>query len=220
MNRFEWDMRHDGPREAPGEDGERLIAGPSPEGPAATPGTYTVRLEAAGRTLERKLRIVKDPRSEASDADLDEQLDLLLRIRDRVSETNDAINLLRRVRRQVGEWTRHAGDDPGADEVVTAGKAVVEKLDAIEGRLVANWQTTERGQFGTPLPKLAEALASLVAVVESADSAPTESSYEVLDHLWGRIDGEIEALRGLIDHDVAAFLGLLREAGVPNIRAG
>ena len=33
MNRFVWDMRHDGPREAPGDDDERLIAGPSPKGP-------------------------------------------------------------------------------------------------------------------------------------------------------------------------------------------
>ena len=55
------------------------------------PGTYTVRLEAAGRTLTRLFSVVKDPRSEAWDADLDEQLDLLLRLRDRISETNDAV---------------------------------------------------------------------------------------------------------------------------------
>ena len=92
MNRFAWDMRHDGPRDAPGDDEARLIAGPSPSGPSVVPGAYTVRLEAAGRTLTRELKIVKDPRSEASDAGLDEQLALLLRLRDRISETNDAIN--------------------------------------------------------------------------------------------------------------------------------
>ena len=220
MNRFAWDMRHDGPRDAPGDDEARLIAGPSPNGPAAVPGAYTVRLEAAGRTLTRELKIVKDPRSEASDADLDEQLDLLLRLRDRISETNDAINELRRVRRQVREWTGHAAVVPDADEVVTSGGAVIEKLDAIESRLVANWQTTERGQFGTPLPKLAEALASLVSLVESADSAPTKNSYAVFDHLSGRIAHEIEALRDVLDQDVAAFVGLLREVGIPYLHAG
>ena len=219
MNRIAWDMRHDGPREAPGDDDERLIAGPTPKGPASVPGTYTVRLETAGRTLTRKLKIVKDPLSEASDADLDEQLALLLSLRDRISETNDAINELRRVRRQVREWTGHAAAVPDADEVVASGGAVIEKLDAIESRLVANWQTTERGQFGTPLPKLAEALASLVSLVESADSVPTKNSYAVFDHLSGRIAREIEALRGVIDQDVAAFVGLVREAGVPYIQA-
>ena len=220
MNRFAWDMRHDGPRDAPGDDEARLIAGPSPSGPAVVPGAYTVRLEAAGRTLTRELKIVKDPRSEASDAGLDEQLDLLLRLRDRISETNDAINELRRVRRQVREWTGHAAVVPDADEVVTSGGAVIEKLDAIESRLVANWQTTERGQFGTPLPKLAEALASLVSLVESADSAPTKNSYAVFYHLSGRIAHEIEALRDVLDQDVAAFVGLLREVGIPYLHAG
>ena len=182
------------------------------------PGACTVRLEASGRTRERRLNIVKDPRSEASDADLAEQLDLLLRIRDRLSETNDAINQLRRVRRQVREWIDRAGEVPGGGEVETAGGAVVERLDDIESRLVSTWRTTERGQMGTPLPKLAEALATLVSVVESADSAPTRSSYEVFDLLSGRIGREIEALRGVIDRDVAMFVGLVRDAGIPYLR--
>ncbi len=215
MNRFMWDMRHEGPRQAPGDDAERLIAGPSPKGPAVVPATYAVRLEIAGRTLTRNLRIVKDPGSEASDSDLDEQLDLLLRLRDRISETNDAIVELRQVRRQVREWVDRADGTPEADE---GGRTVVERLDDLESRLVATWQTTERGQLGTPLPKLAEALATLVSVVESADSAPTKSSYEVFDHLSGRIAREFESLREVIDRDVPAFVSLVRKAGIPDIR--
>ena len=119
------------------------------------------------------------------------------------------------MRHQVREWTDRASDVPGAEEVVTAGGAAIEKLDGIESRLVANWQTTERGQFGTPLPKLAEALASLVSLVESADSAPTKSSYAVFDHLSGRVAREIKSLRSVIDTDVPAFVARLREAGIP-----
>ena len=218
MNRFVWDMRHAGPREAPGDDDERLVAGPSPEGPAALPGAYTIRLETAGRTITRQLKIVKDPRSEASDADLDEQLDLLLRLRERISETNDSIDELRRVRRQVREWVDRAEATQEAGGVVDSGRAIVERLDDIESRLVATWQTTERGQMGTPLPKLAEALATLVSVVESADAAPTRSSYEVFDHLSARVAREIESLREVIDRDVAGFVGLVRGARVPDIR--
>ena len=84
--------------------------------------------------------------------------------------------------------------------------------------MVATWQTTERGQLGTPLPKLAEALATLVSVVESADSAPTKSSYEVFEHLSTRVAGEIEPLREIIDRDIPAFVALVRESGVPDIQ--
>ena len=220
MNRFVWDMRHEGPREAPGDDSERLIAGPAPEGPTAVPGSYTVRLETADRTLTRRLNIAKDPRSEASDSDLHDQLHLLLRLRDRISETNDAIVELRHVRRQVREWLDRAKATQGADGVVESGCGIIERLDSIESRLVATWQTTERGQMGTPLPKLAEALATLVSVVESADDAPTKSSYVVFDHLSTRVAREIDSLREVIDRDVPAFVALVREAGVPDIRTG
>ena len=124
------------------------------------------------------------------------------------------------MRRQVREWLDRADGTSGADEAGGAGRAIVEQLDGLESRLVATWQTTERGQMGTPLPKLAEALATLVSVAESADSAPTKSSYEVFDHLSTRVAREIEPLREVIDRDVPAFVALVREAGVPDIRTG
>ena len=103
------------------------------------------------------------------------------------------------------EWVDRAEATQEAGGVVDSGRAIVERLDDIESRLVATWQTTERGQMGTPLPKLAEALATLVSVVESADAAPTRSSYEVFDHLSARVAREIESLREVIDRDVAGF---------------
>ena len=116
------------------------------------------------------------------------------------------------------EWVDRADGTQGADGVVEDGRGIVERLDDIESRLVATWQTTERGQMGTPLPKLAEALATLVSVAESADSAPTKSSYEVFDYLSTRVAREIDSLRDIIDRDVPAFVALLKENGVPDIR--
>ncbi len=214
MNRFAWDMRHPGPRAAPGDERARLIAGPAPAGPMAAPGTYTVRLDTGGRSLARPLTALKDPRSEASDSDLAEQLSLLLRIRDRLSEVNDAVNELRGVRRQIREWLARTGK---SGEAAETGLALVERLDDVEARLIATWQTSERGQMGAPLPKLAEALAALVSVVESADSIPTRSSYEVFDHLSRRIASEIESLRDVLDRGVPAFVDALAKRDVPAI---
>ena len=58
-------------------------------------------------------------------------------------------------------------------------------------------------------------LASLISLVESADSVPTKSSYAVFDHLSGRRAREIKSLRSVIDTDVPAFVARLREAGIP-----
>ena len=60
MNRFVWDL------------------GYAPPGPRALPGTYTVRLTAAGRTYTQPLEVVLDPRARVSAADLQKRFDLSL----------------------------------------------------------------------------------------------------------------------------------------------
>ena len=218
MHRFVWDMRHEGAREAPGDDAARLIAGPSLEGPLVVPGTYTVSLDVGGDSHSQRFEVLADPRSEASEEELAQQLALQLRIRDRLSETHDAINTLRRVRHQVRHW-QGRGPSPG-DALSESSKAIIKKLGAIEDRLISTWSTDERGQMGTPLPKLVDALATLTAVVASADALPTRNSYEVFDLLSGRIDEQTELLARILDEDVPAFVEQVHELGIPMIDDG
>src|SRR5258706_14104476 len=70
-------------------------------GPRAVPGPYRVRLEADGEKKEQDLVIERAPRASATDRDLGEQFKLHLRIRDKLSEVNEAINDIR-VAREAG----------------------------------------------------------------------------------------------------------------------
>ena len=63
MNRFIWDLRYDAPGVA---------------GPQVLPGTYHVRLTVAGQSYSQDVEVTLDPRSSASPADLESQLDLSL----------------------------------------------------------------------------------------------------------------------------------------------
>ena len=218
MNRFVWNMRHEPAREAPGDDSERLIAGPGLDGPLVAPGTYSVRLDVEGESLTQSFDIPADPRVEAGDDDLAEQVSLQLRIRDKLSETHDAINSLRQVRRQVREW-QSRGKATG-ETLRESGDAIASKLSAIEDRLIPTWSTTERGQMGRPLPKLVDALTTLTAVVASADAVPTRNSYAVLDVLSERIAEQTDALERIIDEDIPAFVEQIHELGVPSITPG
>ena len=60
-----------------------------------------------------------DPRSNASQPDLDAQLALQLRIRDKYDETRDRVRQMRAIKAQLDEWQERAGD--GASEDI--GKA-------------------------------------------------------------------------------------------------
>ncbi|MEO7143698.1 MAG: hypothetical protein ABI165_09375, partial [Bryobacteraceae bacterium] len=64
MNRLVWDLRYPGPV----------------RGPQVAPGTYQVKLTVAGRSYQKPLRVVMDPRSAATPIDLVNQLNLGLQV--------------------------------------------------------------------------------------------------------------------------------------------
>jgi photosystem II stability/assembly factor-like uncharacterized protein len=102
LNRFVWDLRYPGAEKVPGDvTTEKLITGP-----LAPPGRYQVRLTVGDRSWTRPFEVRKDPRVPASQADLEAQFALWSRIRDTLSETHAGINRLRRIRRQVAEWSQ------------------------------------------------------------------------------------------------------------------
>jgi len=79
---------------------------PQASAPVAPPGKYFVQLNVAGQTREEAFEVRKDPRVSASEADLAAQFTLWMQARDKVSESTDAVNRLREVRKQ---WTSGRG---------------------------------------------------------------------------------------------------------------
>ncbi|HEU5424205.1 MAG TPA: glycosyl hydrolase, partial [Nitrolancea sp.] len=100
LNRFVWDLRYPGPTKVPGDKSTESYQ----EGPKVVPGSYGVRLSAGGQNREASFQIVEDPRVAATQQDLQAQFDLLLQIRDKLSRTHEAINTIRNLSSQAGEW--------------------------------------------------------------------------------------------------------------------
>ncbi|MEE8363750.1 MAG: glycosyl hydrolase, partial [Dehalococcoidia bacterium] len=215
MNRFVWDMRYPGARPVPGDKTteEKL------SGPLAPPGSYRVALTVGGQTQTRSFEILKDPRVAATDADFQAQFDLLIQIRDRLSETHDSINALRRVARQVDEWTERARGHASEKPVTDAAGALREKLSAIENELIQTEYRGARDRLNLPV-RLNTRLAEVSSVVAAADFAPPTQAYDVFADIRGQIDPHIARLREIIDRDVADFERLVRELELPAIATG
>src|SRR6266404_1496288 len=98
MNRFEWDLRYP---DARGIDGETHLSGGNLRGPVAIPGTYRIKLTTDAGSQEQTFAILKDPRLPTSDDDYRKQLTFMIGVRDKLSETHDAINQIRRVLAQM-----------------------------------------------------------------------------------------------------------------------
>ena len=208
--RFVWDMRYPEARKIDGY----VAADSALVGPAALPGMYQVQLTVGDQAYSEPFEIYKDPRVMATQADLEAQFELRLKIRDKLSEMHDAINMLRNIRQQIESWDQLTGERADHEALVSAGESLKEKLTAIEDELVQSKAKSRQDTLNFPA-KLNAKLAALGAVIASADAAPTRQAYELFDDLATRIDVQLRRLQEVIDTDVAAFNSLMRELGVP-----
>ena len=91
MHRFTWDLRYPGPWLS-----ESRPEGPN--GPAAVPGKYSVKLTVGSWTSTQPLTVIEDPRitqSGLTETSLRQQFEHNLRVRDLVSEVNKTVARLR-----------------------------------------------------------------------------------------------------------------------------
>ena len=176
LHRYVWDMRYP---DAHGLEGGTFLAGGNLRGPLAVPGTYQVRLKAGGETLTQPLRIVADPRSQAGVAELQEQFDLLLLIRDKVSQVHDAVNDI--VRRRKALASRK---DAAAVKLDAA-------LEAVQKELVDLRFAGYDDQMLVFDLKLNNRMAALQGYVSQGDYAPTEQQYGVYRSVASLIDAAL-----------------------------
>jgi hypothetical protein len=212
LNRFAWDLRHP---EATSFEG-MILWGGGTDGPVALPGTYQARLTAGGKTMTESFEVRKNPRVEVSEADLQKQFDLLMKIRDKVTETHDAIKRIRSVRDQLTSAADRAKGTPGERAVADAAEALKKKMLPVEEALYQTKNKSSQDPLNFPI-RLNNKLAALAGVVSSADAAPTEQSYAVYRDLTARIDKELATLKATLDTDVPAFVKLVKEQDVPAI---
>src|SRR5260370_35796820 len=96
MNRFLWNARYPDQKTVDGYVASEAVMA----GPVAAPGIYHVQLTVADQTLTEAFEVQKDPRVPATQEHLGSQFKLLLKVRDKLSETHAAINTPRNIRQQ------------------------------------------------------------------------------------------------------------------------
>ena len=210
-NNLVWDYRYEKPVKIQGKSrGSREEALESVGGPRALPGEYRVRLSVGEQTLEQPFQLLADPRLPVTAADLEAQFALKLAIRDRTSETNTAINQIRRIRQQVEEWDKRAGDRA---QIKDAAKSLRDQLRSIEAELI-------NVDFEKPRPgpnRIKEKLDALSSMIDESDDRPTRGAYEVYDLLRTQLETQLARFRELLDGPIPSFNQLLRSLEVPPV---
>ncbi|MDQ2936681.1 MAG: glycosyl hydrolase [Acidobacteriota bacterium] len=212
LNRFVWDLRY---AESVRFPGMILWAGEM-RGPRVAPGMYQVRLTVDGKTMTQSFEVKPDPRLATSPADYAKQLELGLKIRDKVTETHNAIIQIRDVRKQVDDLLKRVAGQPSFKVVNDAATTLKKNLSAVEESLYQTKNQSSQDPLNYPI-RLNNKLAALAGVVSSADAAPTQQSYGVYDELVIQIDAQLAKLTQIMKNDVPAFNQLVREQNIPAV---
>jgi photosystem II stability/assembly factor-like uncharacterized protein len=212
LNRFVWDIRYEGATRVP----HSPLWGGSTDGPEALPGTYQVRLTVNGKQYTAPLEIARDSRLKVTQQDLQKQFDLLIKIRDRVTQAHETVNQIRDIRAQITALNKRLENQPQAKAVSEAGKQVDKKMTEVEEVLIQTRAKSGQDVLNYPI-RLNNYLVALGGVVESSDSAPTQVSYEVFDMLSQQLDEQLTKWKQILGTDIPAYNDVVRKQEVPAI---
>jgi hypothetical protein len=194
LNMFAWNLRY---ADASTFDDIILWAGGT-QGPVAPPGTYRVRLRVDGTEIATDSFVVrKDPRTKATMTDLREQVAFLLKIRDRVSEANDAVKQIRAIKQQLDDRESKATGTSGVSTTVLV-RALREALSMVEDSIYQTKNRSGQDPLNYPI-RLNNKLSALAGVVAGTDARPTDQSYSVFNTLSAQLDRELMTLTRALD---------------------
>lgn len=207
--RFVWDMRYPGYKTFPG----MVFYGSPNLGPKAVPGKYQVRLTVNGKSQTQEFEILKDPRLNTSAEDFQAQFDFLMKVRNKVTEANEGIINLRKIKEDLGYLKNKLGSDEKNKDMMDAIKKFEEELNTIEN----NIHQTKNQSVQDPLNygiKLNNRLAHLMVEQAQGDFRPTKQGEEVRGKLSKMVDEELSKLKTTIDNNLYKINQMAKEKGV------
>jgi photosystem II stability/assembly factor-like uncharacterized protein len=200
-NRFVWDMRYPGAKVLEG-----AVFQGSARGPLAAPGKYEVELTAGGESHRQPFEIARDPRLQYTDADLQQQFDFLIAVRDKLSETMSVVGRIREMRKKAEEAVEKAG---GTEAQKDALRELNDKLYPIEERLVQYRARAGQDLINYPTG-IDSKLARLSTFASMGDGPPTQGAKDLFARLS---QGIAERVRLLDDIEKAELQSVLNLAG-------
>ena len=212
MNTFSWNLRE---TDATRFDGMIYWAAGT-TGPLIIPGTYTVRLIVDGGTpQDAKFVVKKDPRTTATQADLIAQYKLLMQVRDRTTDANDAVRTVRYVRAQLTDRMKDMNAADSAKFKPLAA-ALDTKITEVEAKVYQVKNQSGQDPLNYPI-RVNNQMAAMAGVIGSGEARPTKQSVTVFNILNKELEGYLVELRQAWKDLLPPVDAFLKEKGKPTI---
>ena len=212
LNRFIWNLRIAGVtaiKDIIDDEGTE-------DGPMIVPGTYTVRLTAAGTSMTRQFQVVDDPRIGATPAELAASFDLAKQTVDKLNALTEQVGRIEAMQKQLAARSTQAKGQPYAVRVEAAATALRGRLEAIRSELADVHSHADQITLHYPV-KLYNQLLNVNRMALSFDKGPTDQAGAVYRDLSGKVDVQFEKLRALESGDISAFNRMMEELKMPAV---
>jgi hypothetical protein len=201
-----WDLRY-----APATRFPRMILwGATTNGPLALPGTYRVRLTVDGKTLTQPVTVKRNPLiTDVTLADLKEQFDLGIQIRDKLSEANQAVINIRDLKKQTADRLTKS-QDPA---LKTAADAFSKHVSDVEEAIYQVRNQSGQDPLNFPI-KINNRLATLLRTVTTGDGKPIGAARPIFTDLSGELKVETDRLATVLADDLTKLNAELKRLGL------
>jgi photosystem II stability/assembly factor-like uncharacterized protein len=205
VQRVIWDLQTQPVVSFPG----MVLWGGTTSGPTVLPGTYQARLTVDGRPLTQAFTVRKHPWRSVSDADLQEQFDLALQIRDTVNEANNAVIRIRRLKQQLADRVHKSQNA----DVKAIAEQFTKELTAVEEDIYQVRNQSNQDPLNFPI-KTNNRLASLLRAITTGDGKPVGNAVPIFDDLKAELKAETDRLQRALTTYVARFNQLAQRLGI------
>jgi photosystem II stability/assembly factor-like uncharacterized protein len=196
-NEFNWNLRVP---DAKGFEGMIMWSGPL-RGPKVVPGEYIVKLSVDGKSEQQSFKVLPDLRYEASQEDLQAQYDFLLQVRDKLTETHEAIISIRQYRDKLNAL---ATEKPGQKRRI---EPIVKSITAIEQELYQTQNRSNQDPLNFPI-RLNNKLAHLNVIVGTGEWRPTDGAEAVRVEITRQIDVQLAKFRDIEKNQISKLLDI------------
>jgi len=139
LNRIAWNLRLGGPEVRRPPTPEQIAFGGGSRGPQVLPGTYTVKMTVGGKVFEQPVEVRLDPGVSTPLSELQETLDMQIKLRDMQNVMNVSLRFLDSVKEQLKQaqtTMKGLAKEPDKD-LMKALEDYVKEVDALQDKLTA-----------------------------------------------------------------------------------
>ena len=203
-NRVWWDLNHDGIKPI----ADYPVASGDLQLPPALPGTYSVRLTYGGKSYDRTLKVLQDPKAPFAQSDGQATLDFAVHAADLYRKLGADITALRKLEAALKKTAPKVGAHADVAHAVEALRADVDgNLDRMYIRNAQNFEDTLR-----IAPRLYERVANLEQTA-SFNYAPTQGQRDLAAEIDGLAKAQFATDDELLGAKLDAVNAQLKAAG-------